>query len=56
MAAAIYKNGISGDELALMGKEKWGRVIAAGIDFATEVCMSYENYISKEFAAGYRTA
>lgn len=54
MAAAIYNNGISGDELVLMGEERWGRVIAAGIDFATEVCLSYENYISKEFAAKFK--
>jgi hypothetical protein len=25
-------------------------VISSGIDFASDVCMSYENYISEEFA------
>jgi hypothetical protein len=24
--------------------------MSAGVDFATDVCMSYENYISEEFA------
>lgn len=51
MMAAIHLNGISGDELESMGVDKWSEVISMGVDFATEVCMSYENYISGEFAA-----
>jgi len=51
MLAAIYKNNISKDQLATMGETEWGKVISMGIDFASDVCMSYENYISDEFAA-----
>ena len=29
----------------------WSKVISSGVDFASDVCMSYENYISEEFAA-----
>ena len=50
MIASIYKNGISRDHLALMGEDMWSRVISSGVDFASDVCMSYENYISEEFA------
>jgi len=50
MIAAIYKNGITRDQLALMGEDMWSKVISSGIDFASDVCMSYENYISEEFA------
>lgn len=50
MIAAIYKNGITRDRLTLMGEDMWSKVIASGIDFASDVCMSYENYISTEFA------
>lgn len=30
--------------------EKWMKAIQAGIDFASEVCLSYDNYISLNFA------
>jgi len=50
MIAAIYKNGITGEHLATMGEDMWSKVISSGIDFASDVCMSYENYISEEFA------
>jgi len=51
MIAAIYQNEIPADQLCKMGEETWSKVISAGVDFATDVCMSYENYISEEFAA-----
>jgi fructokinase len=50
MIAAIYKYGISGDRLSTMGEDAWSKVISMGVDFASDVCMSYENYISDEFA------
>ncbi|HBC80283.1 MAG TPA: carbohydrate kinase [Bacteroidales bacterium] len=50
MIAAIYRNGISRDQLAVMGEDLWSKVISSGVDFASDVCMSYENYISDEFA------
>jgi fructokinase len=50
MMAAIYLNQISADQLDKMGEKEWSKVVSTGIDFATNVCMSYENYISLEFA------
>jgi len=50
MIAAIHKYGIAREQLAKMGEDEWHKVIASGTDFANNVCMSYENYISKEFA------
>jgi fructokinase len=50
MIAAIYKNGIIVDQVGVMGEDMWSKVISSGIDFASDVCMSYENYISEEFA------
>ena len=49
MIAAIYKNEIAKDQLAKMGEKEWSKVISMGVDFASDVCMSYENYISEEF-------
>jgi len=56
MIAAIYNDGITGDELFMMGEEKWRKVVSAGVDFATEVCLSYENYIGSAFASRYFSA
>ncbi len=53
MIAAIYKNGITNEEPEVMGEEKWRKVITSGVSFATDVCLSYENYISAEFAEKY---
>jgi fructokinase len=50
MLTSIYRNKISGDELHLIGEKEWGKIITSAVDFATHVCMSYENYISEEFA------
>jgi fructokinase len=50
MMAAIYKNQITCDQLDKMGEESWLKVVSMGVDFATNVCLSYENYISLEFA------
>jgi fructokinase len=54
MIAAIYKNGIVRNQLAMMGENAWEKVISMGVSFASDVCMSYENYISDEFAAKLR--
>jgi fructokinase len=50
MMAAIYRNQISVDQLDKMGEDLWAKVVSMGVDFASNVCMSYENYISEEFA------
>ena len=44
---------ISRDELSDLSLARWGEIIKHGIAFASEVCQSYENYVSKEFAAAY---
>lgn len=50
MMAAIYRNQITIDQLDKMGEEVWSKIISMGVDFATNVCLSYENYISMELA------
>jgi len=51
MLTSIYRNKISGEQLNLIGEKEWSQIITSAVDFATHVCMSYENYISEEFAA-----
>ena len=41
------------DKLSLLNQTKI-HVIRCGKDFSADVCMSLNNSISKEFAAGYR--
>jgi fructokinase len=50
MLTSIYKNKIAGDQLHMIGEKEWNQIITSAVDFATHVCMSYENYISQEFA------
>lgn len=57
-AGIIYgmlKYNIRYNDLPDMTAEKWQPVIQCGIDFSTEVCKSYHNYISPEFAQNYST-
>jgi len=48
--ASLWKNQITREQLCKIGSDKWAEVISLGVEFATDVCMSYENYISPEFA------
>lgn len=54
MIAAIYRNNISSDQLNKMGEEEWSKIVSTGVDFASDVCMSYDNYISSEFTEKYK--
>lgn len=47
----LLKENILLKNLASPESQKWQHIIQFGIDFASEVCMNYDNYISEEFAA-----
>ncbi len=47
---SLIANDIGYDDVSTLDKETWGRLINTAIQFSSEVCMSYENYVSKEFA------
>lgn len=50
----ILENGLDAGSLGGLEKEKLEAMAATGIEFASHVCMSYENYISREFAEEIR--
>jgi len=50
MLTAIYNNSLKREQLENIGEKDWSKIITSAVDFATHVCLSYENYISKEFA------
>jgi fructokinase len=54
MISALYNNNIGESDLQNMRKREWEPVISRAIEFATHVCMSYDNYISAEFAEGIK--
>lgn len=55
MITSIYRNNIKNDQLEKLNGKVWGEVISTAVAFATNVCMSYENYISPEFADSVKT-
>lgn len=54
MLTAIYTMNIKKDDLEHLGKTEWEKITGTAVEFATHVCMSYENYISDDFAVNYR--
>ncbi len=48
---SIHRKGIRRDQLEKLTQNEWAKVINTAVAFATHVCMSYENYISPEFAS-----
>lgn len=50
MLTSIYRNNIKNDQLDKLAEKEWSEIISSAVAFATHVCMSYENYISEEFA------
>jgi fructokinase len=47
---SIHKKKIRRDQLEKLTQAQWSDVIETAVAFATNVCLSYENYISEEFA------
>jgi fructokinase len=50
----LFYNNIKTNQLLHLDDSKWEENINYAIDFASEVCMSYDNYISEEFARKYK--
>lgn len=54
--SSLFRLVQSVDEISKLDAAEWEAVVAAGVDFATHVCLSYENYIDLAFASRYRSA
>lgn len=50
MITAIYSYNYKTEQLETLGEKDWSNIISTAVKFATHVCLSYENYISAEFA------
>ncbi len=53
---SFIRDGIMKEELVYLGKNGWERIITTAVDFATEVCLNWENYVSKGYADQYLLA
>ncbi|QQS50699.1 MAG: carbohydrate kinase [Bacteroidota bacterium] len=51
---SLYRYGIGYKDLDQLNRDQWEQIINTAVDFATFVCMSYDNYISAEFAGQYK--
>lgn len=49
----LLKYDVRHADLPSLDQDTWGKIIRCGMDLASEVRQSYDNYISKEFAAKY---
>jgi fructokinase len=47
----LLKNRIRKSDLDELTEADWDKIVASGMSFSREVCVSLDNYISKEFAA-----
>lgn len=50
MIYALSKNKIKFDDLEMLNEKCLEKIIQTAIGFATEVCLSYDNYISEKYA------
>jgi len=46
----MIKNNVGLADVSNLTKEIWTEMINTAIKFSTEVCLSYENFVSKDFA------
>ncbi len=51
---SLYKHNIGYNDLENLDAKMWEAIVSTAVDFATHVCLSYDNYISEEFAEGYK--
>ena len=50
----LLKHNVRYEDLDTMDEATWDQVIQYGIEFAAEVCKSFNNSVSKEFAEKHR--
>jgi fructokinase len=50
---AIYRSNILQQDIANLNLGLWKDIIETAVDFATHVCLNYDNYISVDFAQKY---
>jgi fructokinase len=55
MISSIHVKDIKKSDLEKIGGDAWSYIIGNAVAFASHVCMSYENYVSVEFAGDFNS-
>lgn len=50
---SLIRDNINKKMLKDLSQEQWGRIIETAVDFATEVCLTWDNYVSVKYAKNY---
>ncbi|MBQ8223786.1 MAG: carbohydrate kinase [Bacteroides sp.] len=50
----LLKYNVRHDDLPTLDEATWDKIVASGISFAGEVCQSFQNSVSREFAEAHR--
>ncbi|HCI55622.1 MAG TPA: PfkB family carbohydrate kinase [Bacteroidales bacterium] len=56
LITAFYRDKIFSSDINKLGSQEWEKIISTAVDFATETCLNYDNYIDLAFASKYRSA
>ncbi|MCU0363062.1 MAG: PfkB family carbohydrate kinase, partial [Bacteroidales bacterium] len=54
--SSLYMMNAGKSDVDSLSGEQWKQIISSGVEFASHVCMSYENYIDLAFARRYLSA
>ncbi len=47
---SLFKQNVTHNDLQHLDESSWSSIINTAVEFATHVCLNYDNYISKDFA------
>jgi len=53
---SLYEKRIRAEQLTELTETQWSEIISIAVDFATDVCCSYNNYVSESFANEFISA
>jgi fructokinase len=56
LITSFHHLNLKGKDLPMIEKKEWEIIISTAVEFASNVCMSYDNYIDRAFASKYRSA
>jgi fructokinase len=51
---SLFRHEIKHQDLDNLDEKAWETIVTTAVEFATSVCMSYDNYISDDFAMRYK--
>jgi len=53
---SLFEKRIRAEQLTELTETEWSEIISVAVDFATDVCCSYNNYVSESFANEFISA